>query len=169
MDKITFYRDRLKNTISVAIQGFVTSRVRQGLKDRGFRWNRESNTYTAPCTEEAESYCRFLEEVCQNKALSSKEPSPKRKTYYDLFCEGYSVEEIARINNSKPENVLSRLSEKVIDGTINYTSIMAPKRFTQIKKYLESVPELTRLTPMKERAPFEVEYWELRLVSGLIK
>ena len=46
---------------------------------------------------------------------------------------------------------------------------MAPERFTQIKKYLESVPELTRLTPMKERAPFEVEYWELRLVSGLIK
>ena len=107
MDKITFYHDRHNNTISVAIQGFVTPRVRQGLRDRDFRWNKESNTYKAPYTEKAESYCSFLEDVCRKKSLkSSKGPTPKRKTYYDLFCDGKSIEEIARMNDSKPENVL---------------------------------------------------------------
>lgn len=185
MDKISYYRDRRHNYLVATIQGFVTRTVRAGLRGKGFRYDYDSRTYRAPYSENAESYLSFLEKVCKEKeeekqqkkkekekettATAYPSPSkPKKKTCFELFMEGVSIHNIAIINGIKESTVYGHLIQNVADGQLDYHKLMSEERFLMLKDYLVAQDSVTRLKPLKEAAPFEVDYWEIILVLDLI-
>ena len=167
MDKISFYRDR--NYLVASIQGYVSPKVIDGLRDRGFRYDKEIRVYRAPFSERAESYLNYLDKVCRDKmaakaAVSSK---PLKKSYLDYFNEGLSVEEIAVAKNVKVSTVYENLLKCAEEGSLDHRSIMDEKRFDMIREYLQD-KDLSFLTPLVVNAPFDVEYWEIRLVRSYV-
>ena len=165
MDKISFYRDR--NYLVASIQGYVSQKVIDGLRDRGFRYDKEIRVYRAPFSERAESYLNYLDKVCKdklaNKAVVSSKPV--KKTYLDYFNEGLSAEEIAMAKNVKVRTVYENLLKYAEEGSLDHRSLMDKKRFDMIREYLQD-KDLSFLTPLVDNAPFAVEYWEVKLVRS---
>lgn len=168
MEKITFYRDR--NHLVVSIQGYVTQKVMEGLRDRGFRYDRSIKVYRAPYTERAESYLNYLDNVCREKAEKEavKSSKPIKKTYLDYYVEGLSVDDIAAVKNVKVNTVYENLLKCIEDGRLDYRSIISECRFNMIREYLQD-KDLSYLTPLVENAPFSVEYWEIKLVRTFMR
>ena len=168
MDRITFFRDR--NYLVASIQGYVSPRVKEGMKDRGFRYDMDTRVYRAPYTERAESYVKYLDEMCRNRAeeKANRPSKPQRMPYLALFNDGLSIEEIAVKNDVREATVYENLLKSIAEGKLDYHRLMSDDRLHMIQNYLNQ-KECQYLRQLKDEAPFNLDYWEIKLAQYLMK
>ncbi|WP_333870395.1 DNA helicase RecQ [Desulforamulus putei] len=92
-----------------------------------------------------------------------KEP-PSHVVTWQLFRQGYSVQEIARKRNLKPATVQDHLVRCGLEGYQVNWDTMIPKQYETL--ILEKIKELgaERLKPIKDALPEEVDYLAIKAV-----
>lgn len=168
MDRIIFFKDR--NYLVASIQGYVSPRVIEGMKERGFCYDRDTRVYRAPYSERAESYVKYLDEMCRKKEENKpaiRTYRPKRLPYLELFNDGLSIEEIAAKNDVTESTVYENLLKSINEGKLDYHRLMSDDRLHMIQNYL-SQKESPYLRQLKDEAPFELDYWEIKLAQYLM-
>ena len=85
-----------------------------------------------------------------------------------LFREGKSVVEIAKIRNLSPTTIETHLAHWVKNGQIGIEQLMPREVIKQIKKAIVDYGQ-GGLKPIKERLPEEITYGQIRLVNSDLK
>lgn len=170
MNRITYFKDR--NYLVASIQGYVSQTVRKGLFNRGFRYDGQTRVHRAPYSEEAESYLKFLEKVWRERdeeKAAARASRPQRQPYLDLFNAGHSIEDIASINAVHVQTVYDNLIKSVEERRLDPDRLIDEGRLELVEEYLCEKDDWSHLKPLKEEAPFRIEYWEIKLAIMLMK
>ena len=81
------------------------------------------------------------------------------------FKEGKGVEEIAKGRMLAVSTIEGHFARAIRNGTVAIEEVMPVEEAKKIATYFPAQPELASLNSIKEKAPGEITYGKLRMVS----
>lgn len=98
------------------------------------------------------------------KFRRDRETDTKRESF-DLFKQGYSIEEIASIRDFRPATIETHLAYYVAQGQIDVRKLVSEEKIKIIREAIKTIGG-DRLTPIKEFLGETYGYGEIRLVMA---
>ncbi|MDR2037378.1 MAG: helix-turn-helix domain-containing protein [Bacteroidales bacterium] len=87
---------------------------------------------------------------------------------YDLFLEGFSVEEIAQMREISQSTVISHLAEYIQNGKLSVLKLLSQDKVEKLSPWIQAAiaEDNFLLSPIKDRVGDQYSYTEIRLVMS---
>lgn len=104
----------------------------------------------------------------KEKPVKEKKPSTKQVTY-EMFCQGMTIEEIARERNLVSGTIAGHLTDYVLNGSIEATCLTTQKKIDEVVAYAKAHPDKAEsLFAIKEHVSKDVSYSDIKIAMASI-
>jgi len=109
------------------------------------------------------------------KKKAKKEPKEKKpkvdtkKLTYEMFCQGMSIEEIAKERGFVPSTIVGHLVPYIIEGTIDATQLISQAKIDEVNQFIKTHPEKAEsLLAIKDNVNNSISYSDIKLAMAAL-
>ena len=88
---------------------------------------------------------------------------------YDLFCRGYSIEQIAEERGLKTSTIGTHLLSFIESGHLNIRCLVNDSKISRVLAYKRAYPEEDKLRPYYEAFNEEISFMEIKWILAAIQ
>jgi hypothetical protein len=102
-----------------------------------------------------------------------KEKKPKvdtKKVSYDMYCQGMTIDQIAKERGLVTSTIAGHLTPYIEDGSIDGAALISPKALDEVISFVQAYPEKgASLLAIKDNVSAECSYTDIRIALAVMK
>ena len=115
------------------------------------------------------------DEKLTRKKRTKKEPKEKKlkvdtkKLTYEMFCQGMSIEEIAKERGFVQSTIVGHLVPYIIEGTIDATQLISQAKIDEVNQFIKTHPDQAEsLLAIKDNVNDSISYSDIKLAMAAL-